>query len=243
MILRKSVRLASLLELVFVVGGAGVAQTRLPASTVPGTPPTTYKGISYVHGQLNINSANTNLAEILTAVARLTGADLDIPPAASNERIPAIHLGPGPARRIVESLLDDSDFDFLIQSSESDPDTISNVLLTVRDKTPAGTTPRQRLAQFTPPPPEPASPVPTTEAAMLQAEASSTPEPAPAEAPPPPSNPRVAAAAQADPQRIGALAPPASLDSQSISQQLQQMYQQRMQMTQQDRQAASPGHP
>jgi hypothetical protein len=83
--------------------------------------------------QLTIISDNSTLGDILTAIRSLTGTQLDMPPAAARERI-AARLGPGPAREIISTLLSWTDFDYVIQASDAEPDGVHNVMLTARVK-------------------------------------------------------------------------------------------------------------
>jgi hypothetical protein len=83
--------------------------------------------------QLTINSDNSTLADILTAIRNLTGAELDIPTTASRERF-AARLGPGPAREVLSTLLSWSDFDYVIQASDANPAGVHSVLLAPRGK-------------------------------------------------------------------------------------------------------------
>jgi hypothetical protein len=55
--------------------------------------------VTYQDGQLTIVAPNSTLADILRAVRKLTGAEMDIPPNA-NERV-VTNLGPGPAPGVV----------------------------------------------------------------------------------------------------------------------------------------------
>lgn len=83
--------------------------------------------------QLTIISQNSTLSDILREVGRLTGAAFDMPPNGSRERV-AAQLGPGPAREILSALLSGTEFDYVIQASETDPAAIRSMLLTLRDK-------------------------------------------------------------------------------------------------------------
>lgn len=58
-----------------------------------------------------------------------TGASIEIPGAASGERV-FVHLGPGPARDIISSLVYGTAFDYVIETAEDDPDTLRSVVLT-----------------------------------------------------------------------------------------------------------------
>jgi hypothetical protein len=98
-------------------------------------------GISYTDGQLTINVLNTTLSEVLGKVAKLTGVVIDLPADAGAEKLQIVELGPGSARQILASLLSESNFDYLIQSADNDPEKIQSVLLMPRgkkDSTPGG---------------------------------------------------------------------------------------------------------
>jgi hypothetical protein len=111
---------------------------------------------------------NTTLSEVLSKVAALTGVTIDLPPGVGVEKMQIVELGPGPARQILSSLLSESNFDYLIQSTDNDPEKIQSVLLMPRgkkDNSPGGIEAAGRplrnpfsraaaTAAVTPPPPE-----------------------------------------------------------------------------------------
>jgi hypothetical protein len=145
-----------------VFAGIGTAQTG-PAASISNRAAAAAQGISYSDGELRINATNTNLAEVLGKIAALTGVTIEIPPGAGSEHMQVVELGPGPARQIVASLLSESNFDYLIQSSDNDPERIQSVLLMPRgkkDTTPGGIPASGRSFRdlygraATPPPPE-----------------------------------------------------------------------------------------
>lgn len=86
--------------------------------------------VTYQDGQLTIVSPNSTLADILRAVHRLTGADVDIPTGAS-ERV-VTNLGPGPAREVVSDLLNGSHFNYVLLGSPSDANTLTRVVLVAK---------------------------------------------------------------------------------------------------------------
>src|ERR1017187_1939507 len=224
----------------------------VPAQPVPAPPPserrpTVATRISYIDGQLRIDAFDITLADVLTKVADLTRVIIEIPPGAQTERLPVVQLGPGTARQVLAELLSDSTFDFLIQSPSADPEKLQSVLLIPRDKKGGGTTttegtarpPRgpSALAAAQPEAPVPDSPLPSQPALAAPAASSlnAVAEASPV-APAVPVQPmQLPSTLQQDPSalsRAGALAPPQTLNPQSINTQLQQMYQTRMQMTQ-----------
>jgi hypothetical protein len=207
---------------------AQTTAARAAAASVPS------KGITYVDGQLRINVLDQTLAEVLAKVSSITGVSIEIPPGASSERMPVVDFGPGPARHVIASLLGDSNFDYLIQASASDPDKVQSVMVISRDKDKKGGA--AVLAKASAPaskqddaPAVVAFETPATTVADAGAQAPPTaPEPTAPRIPPMQSD-------IANALKGGSPPPPASLDAQSINSQLQQMYQQRMQMVQQER--------
>ena len=82
---------------------------------------------------LSINAENSTLSDILVAVRARTGAEIDVPPGSARERM-AARLGPGPVREVLTSLLSGTDYDYIIQASETNEDGIQSVILTPRGK-------------------------------------------------------------------------------------------------------------
>ena len=133
--------------------------------------PSTQPRVLFEDGQLTINAFDSSLADVLYALRACTGADIDLPPGASSERVTA-QLGPGPARKVLADLLSWSNFDYVIQASDNDPLSIQSVTLMVRIKSSPSTAPVSPAApgRATVVIPRPAAPDPT-------------PAPAPAETP------------------------------------------------------------
>jgi hypothetical protein len=178
------------------------------------------------------------------AVRAATGADIDLPGGASGERVTA-NLGPGPARKVLSDLLGWSSFDYIIQGSDANPQTIQSVTLLVRTKS-AGPTTALNSSGPIRQAPSPSMPMPT---AMPTA---AEPAPASVDAPEADITPAAQATSAADmisaPQvevQPKVASPGPGLDSATgkspseMIQQLQQMYQQRRQIQQQ--QNANPG--
>ena len=82
---------------------------------------------------LSISSENSTLSDILTMIRTRTGAAIDVPAGSGRERV-AARLGPGPVREVLTSLLSGTDYDYIIQASETDEYGIQNVTLTPRGK-------------------------------------------------------------------------------------------------------------
>ena len=93
-------------------------------------PPKTPK-VSCSGDQLTISADNATLGGVLAAVHTCTGVQVEIPEGATESRVFG-ELGPGPARQVLESLLSGTEFNFVIGSSNTDPQKIETILLMPR---------------------------------------------------------------------------------------------------------------
>ncbi len=101
-----------------------------PPPTLEQSPPTAPR-VNLQNGQLTIDAPNSTLAQVLRAVQARTGASIDIPSSAGNERVVA-QLGPGLPRDVLNTLLNGSKFDYVILGVTGDPGGIQKVILTPR---------------------------------------------------------------------------------------------------------------
>jgi len=85
--------------------------------------------VTYQNGQLSIQAQNSTLSSILSAVRTSTGARVEMPADTANDRA-AAQLGPGNPRDVLASLLQGSRFDYIVIGSPSDPDALSEIILT-----------------------------------------------------------------------------------------------------------------
>ena len=85
--------------------------------------------VRYQNGQLSIQAQNSTLSSILTAVRASTGARVEMPADTVNDRA-AAQLGPGNPRDVLASLLQGSRFDYFVIGSPTDPDALSEIILT-----------------------------------------------------------------------------------------------------------------
>ncbi|HLV87037.1 MAG TPA: hypothetical protein VKV39_08685 [Candidatus Sulfotelmatobacter sp.] len=126
---------------------------QIPLDSMAPVPP----HVTYDQGQLTIVAANSTLADILRAVRKQTGAEIEVPDA--KERV-VTHLGPGPAQEIIAELLNGSRYNYVLLGSPQDPGILTRVVLVARtsaDKPgtgPAGQ-PAPGLAQATGAPQQP----------------------------------------------------------------------------------------
>jgi hypothetical protein len=98
----------------------------LPLDQVPAVAPR----VKYAAGELTIVAHNSTLGDVLKAVRQQTGAELDIPPNAS-ERVVA-DLGPGPARDVIAQLLNGTHFNYVMVGSATDPTAVQSIVLTAK---------------------------------------------------------------------------------------------------------------
>ena len=108
---------------------AEVPQPPPPPSTLEQMPPTAPE-VSYHGGQLAINSQNSTLSQVLRSVQAQTGASVEMPASASNERVVA-QLGPGQPRDVINALLNGSKFDYVILGVAGSPGAVQKVILTM----------------------------------------------------------------------------------------------------------------
>jgi hypothetical protein len=93
--------------------------------------------VRFAGGLLTVEAKNSTLGDVLSAIRRQTGASLELPPSAASERVMA-HLGPAQPREVLASLLNGSDFDYVILGSLQRPGGLEKIILTARQNQTAG---------------------------------------------------------------------------------------------------------
>ena len=192
---------------------------------LPAQPPQ----VSYLNGQLTIISRNSTLSDILHAVARRTGAAIELPPGAGFERV-AGRMGPGPARNVLAELLNGSHYDYVMVASAANPGGLQHVILTPKTggtvapaPAPVAAYPPQATADESEPPPDA-----TTDQQEIPPEAPS------AEETPAPPSPSPYDHADGDGSQSGNQPAPGVKTPQQLLQELQRMQQQQQQQQQQN---------
>ena len=84
--------------------------------------------VSYQNHQLTIVAENSTLGDILRAVRKETGAAVELP-ANANARI-ITHLGPGPSRDVIASMLNGTLFNYVLLGMANDPNAVGRIILT-----------------------------------------------------------------------------------------------------------------
>jgi len=129
-------------------GPTGRQLPAMPLDAMAAVPPQ----VTYENNQLTINAPNSTLGDILRAVRKLTGAEIEIP--AAPERV-VTHLGPGPARDVVAELLNGSRFNYVLLGSPTDQSALTRVVLVAKaggqEMPSPAAAPNAAMAQPTPP--------------------------------------------------------------------------------------------
>lgn len=107
---------------------------QMPLDSIAAVPP----HVTYENGQLTIVAPNSTLGDILRAVRKQTGAEIDVPDA--RERV-VTNLGPGPAQEIMAQLLNGSRFNFVLLGSANDPKSLTRIVLVARSASDMGSHP------------------------------------------------------------------------------------------------------
>jgi len=105
-------------------GPTGPVQ-QIPLDSIAAVPPQ----VSFANNQLTIVAPNSTLADILKAVRKQTGAEIDVPTAP--DRV-VTHLGPGPAREVIADLLNGSRFNYVLLGSPGDDSVLTRVVLVAK---------------------------------------------------------------------------------------------------------------
>jgi hypothetical protein len=106
----------------------------IPLDSMAPVPPQ----VSYQNEQLTIVAPNSTLGDILRAVRKQTGAEIEIP--AATERV-VTHLGPGPAREVVAELLNGSRFNYVLLGSAGNDGVLTRVVLVAKTGLDSGNAP------------------------------------------------------------------------------------------------------
>lgn len=106
-------------------GPTGRPVPQVPLESIKPVPPQ----VSYQNGQLTIVAPNSTLGDILRAVRKQTGADIEIPDA--TERV-VTRIGPGTAREVMAELLNGSRFNYVLLGSPEDANQLTRVVLVAK---------------------------------------------------------------------------------------------------------------
>lgn len=151
-----------------------------PAPLTPEQLPPTPPHVTYQNGLLTIDAENSTLSQVLRSVQAQTGASIEMPSSAANDRV-VMQLGPGRPQDVLNTLLNGSRFNYIILGTTANPGAVQKVILTPRQSAPAAVnTAQNNPGQVHPPPDEPQD----EEMPAPEAEADNPPEAQPVPAMP-----------------------------------------------------------
>ena len=96
--------------------------------------------VSYADGQLSINAQNVPLGDVIEAIRVRTGIAVELPAETMSDPV-FDHVGPAALREVLTQLLYGSGFNYIIQTSSQDPQTVTKLVLS----------PQLRVASSEPP--------------------------------------------------------------------------------------------
>ncbi len=108
-------------------GPTGPVQ-QMPLDSIAAVPPQ----VTFRDNQLTIVAQNSTLADILRAVRKQTGAEIDVPSAP--DRV-VTNLGPGPARDVLADLLNGSRFNYVLLGAPGNEAVLTRVVLVQKQTT------------------------------------------------------------------------------------------------------------
>jgi hypothetical protein len=103
-----------------------------PAPVVPLRPsqmPAVAPRVSYHNGALTVVAENSTMADVIAQVRAATGVKIETVGGPSGERI-AVRIGPAPVRDVILSLVQGSQYDFIILGVSGQPNAVERVILT-----------------------------------------------------------------------------------------------------------------
>jgi hypothetical protein len=98
--------------------------------------------VSYSDGELTVNAQNARLRDVIEAIRVRTGISVEFPSESMNDRV-FDQVGPAPLRDALTSLLYGSGYNYVIQTSSQDPQTVTKLVLSSQPHVAASAPPRQ----------------------------------------------------------------------------------------------------
>jgi hypothetical protein len=104
-----------------------VADSVAPIATEPVPAPAAM--VVYKDGLLSISAENVSLSDVLHEVSAKTGATIEFPNGSATEPV-FTHIGPGPVRDILATLLNGTKFNYVMLGSQDTADSLQKIVLT-----------------------------------------------------------------------------------------------------------------
>ena len=209
-----------------------VAPAPPPAPLTLANMPATPAQVTYQNSQLTILARNSTVGDILRAVRKQTGANVDAPPNATQRVVG--QFGPGSPRDVLASVLDASGFNYVLLGSAANPNGLEHVIITAKSNEPVTNT-----AVNTPPQPADAGQNDATDS-----DGNDTPEPeqgAPSESFVPQDNPPTDTPPQEDDNSQDQQQNPRIKTPEQLLQELQRQQLLQQQQLQQNQNQGPPG--
>jgi hypothetical protein len=115
-----------------------VVQAPPPPPPTPEESPAVAPQVNFQDGQLTIRSDNSTLSSIFSALKAHMGITVEGPGSTSSDRI-ATQIGPGTPRDVLDTLLENSKYDFILLGEPGNPSSVQKVVLTARSSGGPGT--------------------------------------------------------------------------------------------------------
>jgi hypothetical protein len=206
------------------VEGASAQPTPAAVVKLPADAPIMPPKVVCAGDQMTISANNSTLSSVLAEVRRCMGTQIDLPTGAGEKRM-FDHIGPGPVSQVLDELLSNTGYNYVIGAASDNQDKIASIMLLARsadagaiptvEDSRAGSTSRRAFMQMH----QASIPHPMTEADTAAAAEVTAPDnvPAPAETPaaatqpatPPPATPAEGQTPAADASQKPADAAPA----------------------------------
>jgi hypothetical protein len=90
--------------------------------------------VIYKDGLLSISAENVSLSDVLHEVSAKTGATIEFPNGSATEPV-FTHIGPGPVRDILATLLNGTKFNYVMLGSQNTADSLQKIVLTPSGQT------------------------------------------------------------------------------------------------------------
>jgi hypothetical protein len=113
------------------------AQAPVAVAQVPPDAPVLAPRVVCKGDQITISANNSTLSSVLEEVHRCMGTKIDLPDGAGEKRM-FDRIGPGPASQVLDELLSNTGYNYIIGSSPANQEKIESIMLLARNTTDAG---------------------------------------------------------------------------------------------------------